>query len=79
LRADGFTGRRDGSQVMDYMVSDLEMVIKDKGCRLNAADIKAYMHMTLQGVAHCHKVRVCVVCVLRGAAHSHSRSSLGLA
>lgn len=61
LRTDGFTGR-DGPQVMDYMVSDLEMVIKDKACRLNPADIKAYMHMTLQAVAHCHQVRVNIPC-----------------
>jgi len=77
LRTDGFTGRGDGPQVMDYMVSDLEMVIKDKACRLNPADIKAYMHMTLQAVAHCHKVRVFPARVVRGAPCSHLRSSVG--
>mmetsp|Transcript_31806 Transcript_31806/g.61268 ORF Transcript_31806/g.61268 Transcript_31806/m.61268 type:complete len:368 (+) Transcript_31806:90-1193(+) len=36
------------------MASDLEIVIKDKSLRLNAADIKAYMQMTLKAIAHCH-------------------------
>ena len=41
-------------QVFEYMESDLEAVIKDRSLVLSAADVKAYLRMVLQALAHCH-------------------------
>lgn len=41
-------------QVLEYMHSDLEAVIKDQNLVLGAADIKAYMRMLLTALATCH-------------------------
>ena len=52
---DVFHHKRNLNLVCEFMETDLEMIIKDKALRLNAADVKAY----LQVPAH-----VCVyVCV----------------
>eukprot|EP00743_Colponemidia_sp_Colp-15_P006981 GILK01007533.1.p1 GENE.GILK01007533.1~~GILK01007533.1.p1 ORF type:complete len:326 (-),score=37.14 GILK01007533.1:270-1247(-) len=40
--------------VMDFMDTDLELVIKDRNLVLTAADIKGYMLQLLRGLEHCH-------------------------
>ncbi|KAL4420086.1 hypothetical protein ABPG77_004351 [Micractinium sp. CCAP 211/92] len=40
--------------VMEYCVSDLEHIIKDRSCLLSAGDIKAYMQMILRALEFCH-------------------------
>lgn len=42
-------------QVFEYMQTDLEIVIKDRGITLSQADVKSYMQMVLQGLNFCHK------------------------
>ena len=50
--------------VLEYLESDLEMVIKDKSVVFMPSDIKSWMLMTLRGLEHCHRCwilhRVCV-------------------
>jgi cyclin-dependent kinase 7 len=41
-------------QVMEFLDSDLEALIKAKGVLLSPADVKAYMAMLLQALADCH-------------------------
>lgn len=41
-------------QVFEFMVSDLEAVIKDKSVVLSPGDVKSYMLMLLKGLAACH-------------------------
>jgi cyclin-dependent kinase 7 len=41
--------------VLEYLESDLEMIIKAKECLFTAADIKSWMLMTLRGLDHCHR------------------------
>jgi cyclin-dependent kinase 7 len=42
-------------QVLEFMSSDLEAVIKDKAVVLSLADIKSYMQMVLLGLNACHR------------------------
>lgn len=44
--------------VFEYMVSDLEAVIKDTSLVLSHADIKSYTEMTLKGLAYIHSAMV---------------------
>ncbi|CAG8496661.1 6892_t:CDS:2 [Funneliformis caledonium] len=41
--------------VLEYLDSDLEMIIKDKSILFQAPDIKSWMLMTLRGLDHCHR------------------------
>ncbi|KAG1652974.1 hypothetical protein FOA52_007876 [Chlamydomonas sp. UWO 241] len=41
--------------VFEFMVSDLEAIIKDRSVVLSLADVKAYMQMILRGLEACHK------------------------
>jgi len=41
--------------VLEYLETDLEMVIKDKSLVFMAADIKSWMLMMLRGLDYCHK------------------------
>ena len=41
--------------MLEFLESDLEMVIKEKNCLFTAADIKSWMLMTLRGLEHCHR------------------------
>lgn len=52
---DVFPNKRNLNLVFEFMESDLETVIKDRNIVLSQADIKAYMQMTLKGLAQCHK------------------------
>ncbi|KAF9338245.1 TFIIH complex serine/threonine-protein kinase subunit kin28 [Podila minutissima] len=41
--------------VLEYLESDLEMIIKDKSIVFTAGDVKHWMLMTLRGLDHCHR------------------------
>lgn len=41
--------------VLEFLPSDLEVIIKDKSILFTPADIKSWMLMTLRGVHHCHR------------------------
>ncbi|CCK68222.1 TFIIH complex serine/threonine-protein kinase subunit KIN28 KNAG_0A05580 [Huiozyma naganishii CBS 8797] len=41
--------------VLEFLPSDLEVVIKDKSVLFTQADIKSWLLMTLRGVHHCHR------------------------
>ncbi|CCE62615.1 hypothetical protein TPHA_0C04650 [Tetrapisispora phaffii CBS 4417] len=41
--------------VLEYLPTDLEVVIKDQNILFTPADIKSWMLMTLRGVYHCHR------------------------
>ncbi|CAG8519762.1 2110_t:CDS:2 [Acaulospora morrowiae] len=41
--------------VLEYLDSDLEMIIKDKSLVFMSADTKSWMLMTLRGLDHCHR------------------------
>ncbi|CCD23365.1 TFIIH complex serine/threonine-protein kinase subunit KIN28 NDAI_0B03310 [Naumovozyma dairenensis CBS 421] len=41
--------------VLEFLPTDLEVIIKDKSILFTPADIKSWMLMTLRGVHHCHR------------------------
>lgn len=41
--------------VLEYLESDLEMIIKDKSILFMPGDVKHWMLMTLRGLDHCHR------------------------
>ncbi|KAI8386550.1 Serine/threonine-protein kinase KIN28 [Nakaseomyces glabratus] len=41
--------------VLEYLPTDLEVVIKDKSILFTPADIKSWMLMSVRGVHHCHR------------------------
>lgn len=51
---DVFTTKSSLVLVFEYMDWSLEDVIRDKGTTLAAADVKAYMQMLLEALAHVH-------------------------
>ncbi|KAF6263279.1 kinase-like domain-containing protein [Scenedesmus sp. NREL 46B-D3] len=51
---DVFTTKSSLVLVFEYMDCSLEDVIRDKATQLSPADVKAYMQMLLQGLAHVH-------------------------
>eukprot|EP00854_Cymbomonas_tetramitiformis_P001613 gene1613-2251_t len=52
---DVFGHKRNLYLVFEYMESDLEVIIKDRRYPLERAHVKAYLKMTLEAVAYCHK------------------------
>lgn len=52
---DVFSHRTNLNLVLEYLDSDLEMIIKDKSIVFMPADIKSWMMMTLKGLNHLHK------------------------
>ena len=52
---DAFPHKGNLHLVFEFMETDLEAVIRDRNILLSPADIKSYMHMTLKGLAVCHK------------------------
>lgn len=42
------------SLVLEYLVSDLELVIKDTALVFKTADVKSWISMTLRGLEYCH-------------------------
>jgi cyclin-dependent kinase 7 len=69
---DIFAHKKSINLVLEFLESDLEMVIKDKALVFMPADIKAWMLMTLRGLEHCHRcwilhrVIINAFCVLMG-------------
>lgn len=41
--------------VLEFLPTDLEVIIKDQNILFTPADLKAWMLMTLRGVHHCHR------------------------
>ncbi|CAG8539639.1 8816_t:CDS:2 [Paraglomus occultum] len=52
---DIFSHKTNLNLVLEYLDSDLEMIIKDKNIVFMSSDIKSWMLMTLRGLDHCHK------------------------
>ncbi|CAI5519787.1 unnamed protein product [Closterium sp. Naga37s-1] len=51
---DIYPHKRNLNLVLEFMETDLENIIKDRSLHLSPADIKAFMRMTLEGLAYCH-------------------------
>ena len=51
--------------VLEYCTTDLEHIIRDTSLVLRPADVKSFLKMLLEGLAHCHasycihRVRLC--------------------
>ncbi|KAL1915564.1 uncharacterized protein VTP21DRAFT_6688 [Calcarisporiella thermophila] len=52
---DVYTMKTNLHLVLEFLDSDLEMIIKDKSIVFMPADIKSWMLMTLRGLEHCHR------------------------
>ncbi|CAO3592322.1 unnamed protein product [Absidia cylindrospora] len=52
---DVFSHRTNLNLVLEYLNSDMEQVIKNKGILFMPADIKSWMMMMLRGLDHCHR------------------------
>lgn len=52
---DIFMASENLNLVLEFLPSDLEVIIKDKSILFTPADIKSWMLMTLRGVHHCHR------------------------
>jgi len=50
-----FSKKTNLNLVLEYLDSDLEMIIKAKDVVFSVADIKSWMIMTLRGLYHCHR------------------------
>jgi serine/threonine protein kinase len=62
--------------VLEYLESDLEMIIKDKSILFMPGDVKHWMLMTMRGLDHCH--RNWILHRVRGYTHSLIHRSLCL-
>ncbi|CAI5484736.1 unnamed protein product [Closterium sp. Yama58-4] len=51
---DIYPHKRNLNLVLEFMETDLENIIKDRSLHLSPADIKAFMRMTLEGLAYLH-------------------------
>ncbi|PVV03785.1 hypothetical protein BB560_001720 [Smittium megazygosporum] len=52
---DVFTNKQNLNLVIEYLETDLELLIKDKNLVFISADIKSWMFMMLKGLDHCHQ------------------------
>lgn len=52
---DVFSSETNLNIVLEFLPSDLEMLIKDSSVMFTPADIKSWLLMTLRGVHHCHR------------------------
>lgn len=52
---DVFESAKNLNLVLEFLPSDLEMVIKDRSILFGAGDVKSWLLMTLRGVHHCHR------------------------
>ncbi|KAJ1953143.1 TFIIH complex serine/threonine-protein kinase subunit kin28 [Linderina pennispora] len=52
---DVFSHKTNLNLVLEFLDTDLEIVIKDKSLVFMPADIKSWMLMALKGLAHCHR------------------------
>jgi cyclin-dependent kinase 7 len=52
---DVFAGRNNVNMVLEYCITDLEEIIKDRSIILTPAEVKRCMLMIMRGVAACHQ------------------------
>ncbi|KAJ3102958.1 MCM DNA helicase complex subunit mcm6 [Phlyctochytrium planicorne] len=52
---DVFAHKTNLNLVLEYLDSDLEMIIKNRNVVFSAGDVKSWMLMTLRGTYHCHR------------------------
>ncbi|KAI8802397.1 kinase-like domain-containing protein [Cladochytrium replicatum] len=52
---DVYSHKQNLNLVLEFLETDLEMIIKTKSIAFSAGDVKSWMKMTLQGVAFCHR------------------------
>jgi hypothetical protein len=52
---DVFSSKTNLNLVLEFLDSDLEMIIQDRSLVFLPADIKAWMAMTLRGLEFCHR------------------------
>lgn len=52
---DVFSSDTNLNLVLEFLPSDLEMLIKDKSITFNQGDVKSWLLMTLRGLHHCHR------------------------
>jgi len=52
---DVFSSKTNLNLVLEFLDSDLEMIIRDRSLVFLPADIKAWMAMTLRGLEFCHR------------------------
>lgn len=63
---DVFSSKTNLNLVLEFLDTDLEMIIKDRSLVFLPADIKSWMAMTFRGLEFCHRnfvlhrVRVCL-------------------
>ena len=52
---DVFSAKQNLNLVLEFLTTDLELIIKDRSIIFRPNDIKSWMAMTLRGVDWCHK------------------------
>lgn len=52
---DVYSSQTNLNLVLEFLPSDLEMLIKDKSIIFNQGDVKSWLLMTLRGLHHCHR------------------------
>ena len=52
---DVFSSKTNLNLVLEFLDSDLEMIIKDRSLVFLPADIKSWMAMTFRGLEFCHR------------------------
>jgi len=52
---DVFSSKKNLNLVLEYLDSDLEMIIKDRSVVFLPADMKSWMAMTFRGLEFCHR------------------------
>lgn len=52
---DVYSNNENLNLVLEFLDTDLEMIIKNKNVLFSSADIKSWMLMTLKGIFYCHQ------------------------
>ena len=52
---DVFSSKSNLNLVLEFLDSDLEMIIKDRNLVFLPADIKSWIAMTFRGLEYCHR------------------------
>jgi len=52
---DVFSSKTNLNLILEYLDSDLEMLIKDRTIRFQTSDVKSWILMTFRGLLHCHQ------------------------
>lgn len=52
---DVFSAKQNLNLVLEFLTTDLELIIKDRSIIFRPGDIKSWMAMTLRGVDWCHR------------------------